>query len=348
MTYELKNSSIDQSNVGALRDISKNLKSFYLRKCSNSIDFRNIFGKYQFANLNLLFVSNCSGLQFKTFAPSNFSNLLVLQTLIVFNTSLEVILDGTFDVIAKTLERISLIDTRLLAIVPRTFQAYLENSNLIYSSVTIVNFNQVECNCNYAFYRSVSAMVYKTSAPDVFNSCERPPSANADQTFCRNIQQIHSEKFCWKHLWRNRFSYMRIDIKRDAESFLIRTNATGPVKVVLMRSGMKLDRDCPDGRALQPDIKCFSFNKNVLRVPQSQLIESHLIQISILYFVHGWPLCIMTMRYSYDTNESVNWGLITGAIILCYVLAIFLGLLIVFGICTVFHRCNTIEADTIE
>lgn len=319
-----------------------------MKHCSNHIGFRNIFGGHQFANLNLVLFTNCSGHQFKTFAPSNFTNLLVLQTLHIFNTSLEVILDGTFDGIAKTLERIMLIDNRLLAIVPRVFQAYLENSYSIYSSVTIVNFNQLECNCEYAFFRSICEIVYKTPAPDAFNSCERPPSANADQKFCQNIQQIRSEKLCWSHQWQNLLSYIRFDIKRDDEGILIRTNATGPIKVVLMRSGMELDHHCPDVRALQPDIKCYIFNKNVLRLPQSELIESHLIQISILYFFHGWPLCIMTVRYSHDTNENTNWGLITGAIIMCYVLAIFLGLLIIFVIFTVFHCCNTNGADTIE
>lgn len=123
-------------------------------------------------------------------------------------------------------------------------------------------------------------------------SCERASTANADQLYCLNIQQIRSKKVCWIHKYLTLFSYIRFDIKRDERGILIRTNATGAFKVVFRRSGTELKKNCPDGRALHDDVKCHIFNKTVQRLPQSKLIESGLVQISIFLF-YPWLAIVL-------------------------------------------------------
>lgn len=345
VSYNYRSSSLSSANVGHLNDISRSLRAFCLLNCSGEIGFQNIFGEYQFANLEQILIKGSSAQQFRTLAPSNFTNLLALEALAIMHSSLEIILDGTFDGIAKTLQRIILSHNRLTTIAPGIVQAYFEHSHLFFNSFSLIHDNQLDCNCENRFVRGVYELIYRPLKPEVCVTCERPPSASADQTYCLNAQQIRSEKVCWSHDWRNLFSYIRFDIKRDDDGILIRTNATGSVKVVLMRSGMQFERNCPDARSLRRDVKCYIFNGNVQKLPQSKLIESNLIQISILYFIHGWPLCFMTVQSAHDSIMHPNWVLIALAITVGYVSAMFLGLLIMFVLCKVSHCSNAGDVE---
>lgn len=150
--FNFYNSDINQSNVGILNGINKNLQQFLLKNCSTDIGFRNIFGKHDFLNLDRIFDDTCRVQQFKTFAPSNFTNLLALRSLVIYRASLEVILDGTFDRIANSLQELILEGNRLKVMVPDIFKAYIEYSHMLYRGIIATSKNHLECNCDLPFF----------------------------------------------------------------------------------------------------------------------------------------------------------------------------------------------------
>lgn len=244
----------------------------------------------------------CNSAPFKILAPNNFSNTLFVEELHFCECGIEAILERTFDSIAKTLTTLLLLNNNLKTIILVRFQVFIENANSIRNSFLGIKDGNLECNCEYYFLQSVSAIRYKLAT---INSFQCAP--NAVLTDCPNMQKLQLTTICMPKIYHSReyidlFWYLKcyIRMKMESKSILISANSTSKFKVIFQ---LQAKNACSDQSWLRESIKCIQVNNADVEFPNSMFNQSEFVIVSVLYFIHGWPLSVVTIRFA-DTNKT--------------------------------------------
>lgn len=309
--FNMYNSTISVNCFDILRAFRKSLSDFAIRHVSNEIGFKNFFGNSQFTHLIRMTFEEYLSTNFTTLASNNFTGTPFLDSFHAFDCPIEFILDGTFDPIATTLQRLVLHRTKLKTIQLKAFQKYFEYSYMNTDAITIIYGSPLECSCDSYLFHNVAIMGYYGFIFRPYIVCM---ATNADsQLVCPDHQQIHS-KLCWADAQKigQQFSYyrFRINLLKNIESIVIQTNATGSFKVLLDFNKPRTNQMCCNHEWTRETIKCFIMRANRAELPRSMFDGVPIIRISILYFIHGWPFSVVTLRFKDDDEihtENTMW-----------------------------------------
>lgn len=295
------------SGSGILSDSCKSLNELRLLAINANVGLEYFFKSHRYTNFEIIVVEHSNSNKFQTLAPANFSNILVLRALKIEGGDLRVILAGTFDVVAKSLRNLLLIDTKLIAFTATIFQAYFEYSHSFISGITIIVGNTYECNCDYYLFRNVM-MIRRASFKYVgYVLCSNEQSID----HCPDFQQLGSHHLCYQtSISHQLYTYTRfeVNLENDRDSIVVRTNASGRFKIIIQLNDLPLKAYCPRHIWLQENIKCFYLDKNRTEISKSMFNHSQLLRISFIYFIYGWPLSFATIRTTDDYDGNNQWA----------------------------------------
>lgn len=198
--------------------------------------------------------------KFATLASSNFSNLSAIQILHFYDCAIEIIDDDTFDIIGKTLLRLTLYRTRLKTIHLVCFQSYFEHSHLAMGAITAILGDPLACDCEYCLLKNASTIAYSKwiRRPLQYFDC----MGNFNSIDCPDMQRLIPQKICLHNLWLDKSAYIRFHIKKENNSISIRTNASLSYKILVELNGMAFRQICPDHLWLQTNVKCTKMHQN--------------------------------------------------------------------------------------
>lgn len=325
--FLLNNSTIMHidAKTGLLSESCKSLNEVQLTAVNASVDFKYFFKNNRYTNFETMIVDHSTSHKFHTLAPANFSNTLIIKAFQITGGELKVILAGTFDTIAKSLQRLILWDTKLMVFKATLFQAYFEYSYMVPGVSTMIAGDQYECNCDYYLLRNLTTMTIRMSSVNGYVFChnKRGPIGR-----CHDFQRLQSKHLCWSHYFSHSYAYTRFDVRLDngRDAIVVRTNASGRFKVIFQMNELLRKEFCPNQNWLRDNIKCFVLKRKRPEISKSFFNRSQVLRISIFYFIHGWPLSLTVMRMP-DDDGSRTVIIVVICALICFVF-VFVGCLI--------------------
>lgn len=300
----------------------------------NEIGFEQFFGHLRFTHLIKMTFEQHLSAKFTTLAANNFTGTPFLDAFHVTDCPIEFILDGTFDPIATTLQRLFLYRTKLKTIQLNAYQKYFEFSYMNDGALIIIDGKQLECTCDYYLFHNAVTMSYYGLFFRPYIVCTATETDK--QLVCPDHQQIHSI-LCWANAQQigQQFSYyrFRINLVKGIESIVIQTNATGSFKVLLDSNRQRTNQMCSNHEWARETIQCFIMRTNRAELPRSLFDGVPIIRISILYFIHGWPFSVVTLRFTDPDEmhtEKILWLCVSLNAIVSFA-SFLLGFLMVIG-----------------
>lgn len=323
--FFFSNATVHDANTDVLKDIRRGLRYLFVTRIATSFNLASFLGRYRFGHLNALYFDDCTSPQFHILTPSNFSNQImpIIDTIDFRNCDIEAILDGTFDGISKALKHLLFYRTKIKRIFLSVFQGPFEhiywNFDRAYRmQYPLLKFddNPIKCTCDIYFLRNALSIA---NSPDPINlfSChnDETDEKNAVEVECSHFQHINWQRTCAKWHLNRIYTFIRFNIKLNNDLIVIQSNATEPFKMLINYQQMNRN----------PILKCFKIDKAGVKIPKSMFMEMEIVQISILYFIHGWPLSFVTIRLPDDEmNGSAIWIQIDLTVFICMI-AFFFG-----------------------
>lgn len=267
-------------------------------------------------------------------APENFTSVPNLIILDMSELRIEIIFDGTFDVIGKTLRLLHLCDTRLLHIKPSLFYTFLfqeNNFNILIPSkfqkekTLIIHLSPIKCDCGYYILQHLALATlgivrgYNNVKSHV-TDCHEP---NGNYLRKCNLKPIHLRNVCLNTNYLELIGYpkFRINFSKDESNrghlrIDRYINATFRIIFIQFNQGIHEKQLCQEPRWLRKYTKCFLLNKSISNIwLQFNIHPERFIFIGVI-FVNAnriWPLNFILIRPTsipYDAIHLMSSNLI--------------------------------------
>lgn len=294
-------SSVITIDTRFLQAVSKSITVIFLENFICNIGFRDIFGNVKYPKQIMVFIENFNSNKFVVLAPGNFTRLMVMKSLYIINCGIEIILQGTFDEISDSLQEVGLTENRIKQISVSLFKSLFESTSFIewYARGFIVEDNFLNCNCELTLIENFNRIHISNR---IFPCIAENQTKNIDKN-CPGLQRFKISMFCgeftrnFKYFIYNNFN---IKLNERENSVVIQTKVNDSFRVLLDSLGQR--QICPNNREINDTIKCIQLTANHLQIPQSMMPQSAFIKVSIIYYIHGWPLSTVTIRLLDQTN----------------------------------------------
>lgn len=280
-----------------LEDICKNIKTIRLTQLINNIGIADIFGGARYPKQLTVVIEDVESSKFETLASANFTKFTTIQYLDIINSGVKFILAGSFDPISASLEGINLSRNKIKHLQPALYRFLFEKMCFTYKNFVVLNFheNKLKCSCDFIFLKSVKrAMVHSENDKNDF-ICTSENKIQDDD--CTGFQRTNISKLCpmiYKKSTIILYIQFRIKFDETIDSLLLHGKTNHSLRIVLVT--LKQRQFCPLDRSDSANIKCFKVSANNVVIPYSMMPQSTFIKVSIIYYIHGWPLSTITIR----------------------------------------------------
>lgn len=265
--------------------------------------------------------------QTRTLAPENFTNLPI-NKLDVSAMDIDVILDGTFDVLADTLRFLHLCALQLLTIKPEQFyalllntrefnKAYLQLKGFVTEITFFIHESPIECNCDYFWFKYLvlSNIGIVRGLQSVQCEMDEFPEPDVETLATCDLEAIHLNKLCLhsRDLRFVAYAKLQIDlqIKRNYTFVRIRKAMAGPYRIMFITQTAESTGDGPHFT-----VSCLLVKKNTqdLWIPFVQN-RSNIMFVCVQFVTSKriWPLHLVTARHLEEPAVPAD------SIIPCYV-----------------------------
>lgn len=283
-------------------------------------------------------------------APGNFTALPNIITLDVSDSSIAIIFDGTFDVIAKSLRFLHLCQTNLLRIKPALLYTFLFSRESFHVSVPIkfrnekglyIHMNAIKCDCDYHFLKHLVLVTFGivrglNSVRTQVLGCIEP---QADGLRACNLQPIHWRNICLGSTVLGLIAYPRFQINAFKHENVGRVqitenvNDTFRILFIPFEQKMPTGQKCFKRRWLRDNTKCYVMRNNASNSIQFNIDPERFMFISVVFVTAKriWPLHLITippLRLSNEHSAGGNLKMIIFGTIVCEI-GFLIGILII-------------------
>lgn len=314
-----------------------------------SINLNAVFANGTFSMLKTLDIRYVDEPQknFRLLAASNFTAIPYLNELKFLDCGIEVITDQTFDVVGRTLLKISLAENRIKFLDVRMFRTFFETKSV--PELKIID-NQIDmgCSCRLAAF-DVMICPFQTISDLMCTECK---PQNFDVVACGIYNTIDTRKLC---INRNHFTTMRIIKVRLGHadgSIVIETNFTGKYRVIFINLDAPRANNCT-GRMNAANFGCVIIDRLINRLDLQAIDairDARLVSITAVPFLVGFgvnPLLTVTVHRQL-TAESETLDAWVWIMAMTIVLGIVIGFLIGSGLRSEEVPCESFELSTRE
>lgn len=335
------NTIIENMPMHFLKPLHRFLSVFYITMFPPDITFNHLLGNAQLMKLEQLSIFGLSSTITRSLHRSNFTKLICIQLLQLFDCNIDTIHPKTFDFIGETLYYLDLSNNKLTTIDPMWFETFLD-TDLGYYKMFRYNFNPLQCNCN--FYALQNFTLYLRTYMSVHNAIsqeQRATCLESDQMAdCDNLQILSREKlFLTNDSVIPQYAYPKVNLRlRHSILYALTTFKMKFRLLILSHKQIETRKPtkCVSPSWIRDSITCLLVPGEMKEIRMDAYLRQSHLTTTFAILTHPmkqvWPMHMQTIRQRMPSNGDAFP-------IIDFVLYIVPGIGLAFGGC-LFYCCR--------